>query len=256
MKSYFQNVPLYFTEEGHEYHHKNGQKYISCTQIISQYKEKFDSDKMSRIIAKKRGVSQEEILLEWKKAEKDGTEFGTLIHKNIESYFNTKKCDERILPMVGDLHLKLAYRLEDSYFEQLVWNEKFMICGTADLVNIDGDYFDIFDYKTNKKFNMESKYSNPLMFKYPLENMEINEYNVYSLQLSMYARFVKELTGKIPRDLSVFWYDREDTKDFENFNGQWVEYHLENMETEVNKLFEHYDKKDPILKLILRSKNM
>ena len=256
MKTYFQNVPLYFNEENHEYTHHKGEKYISCTQLISQYKEKFDTEKIARMVAKKKNLSVEEVLASWKKAEKDGTEYGTLIHKNVEKYCLHNTCDESLRSIIIQLHDMLSPRLNDAYFEQLLWDDSIKVCGTADLVNIDGDYFDIIDYKTNKKFQFESTYSNPLMFKKPISHLQINEFNTYCLQLSLYAKFVEELTGKIRRDLIVYWLDRNDSSTDFPEGGIWKEYHLNFLEDEIENMIKHFSHKDPILKQILRNKNL
>ena len=64
---------LLFNSEEHRYYFEEEPdiKLTSVSTLIGMYHEKFDSDKHSKRIAEREGVSQEEILERWKKTNQD-----------------------------------------------------------------------------------------------------------------------------------------------------------------------------------------
>ena len=63
------NSPIKFLEDTHQYINiETNEEYCSVSKLLGRYKEKFDAENISKWVAKKRGVSQEEILKEWEDA--------------------------------------------------------------------------------------------------------------------------------------------------------------------------------------------
>ena len=59
-------MPVILDHDTHVYTNtETGETYTSVTTFIGSYKKKFDSDKWSKIVAKREGVSQKEILDKW-----------------------------------------------------------------------------------------------------------------------------------------------------------------------------------------------
>jgi hypothetical protein len=191
------------------------ERYTSVTTVLGEFKPKFDADKFSRIVAEKQGVSQQIILDEWKANNKQSQEYGTNIHSIIEEYARTGIYEEENEDLIkaykkaGDFTTKSG-----ALFEHCVYNHEYKIAGTADIIYPNGSFFDVYDFKTNKKFNFFSKYDKYLLG--PVAHLPDCEYSSYSLQLSMYAYNYHLMTGRRPRQLSIFYWNRE-TKTFTTY---------------------------------------
>jgi len=200
-----------FNEANHSYINEyTREQYISVTTLLSKYKEPFEKEKISKAVAQKEGVSQKEILDRWAKTNKESTNFGTKIHKIIESsikdlsfYPKATPEEKSIISAFGELFQPNT----ETLCEHLLYSHEFKIAGTADLIQPDGPYFDVFDMKTNKKFNLYSQY-NKFLYS-PLDHLMECEFSVYSLQLSIYAYLYSLLTGRKVRRLAVFYYNRD-----------------------------------------------
>ena len=81
------------------------------------------------------------------------------------------------------------------------------------------------------KFNIISKYNEYLLE--PLDHLMNCEYNVYALQVSIYAYMFELLTGKSCQSLRIF-YLRDSTGKY------WQEYNVPYMKLEVERLLNHY----------------
>ena len=81
------------------------------------------------------------------------------------------------------------------YSEELVWVDEYKVAGTADLIIEHNDYeFSVGDFKTNKSIDFCSKYGDRLLD--PVSHLSDCNYNIYSLQLSLYAYLFSLRTGK------------------------------------------------------------
>ena len=201
-----------FNEDAHSYINEfTREQYISVTTLLNKYKEPFEKEKISKACANKEGITQAEMLDRWAKTAKEATDFGTKIHKIVENhikqgskFFDSATPEEK---SVIQAFTGIFEGNSDTLCEQLVYSHGHKIAGTADIIQTNGPYFDVFDMKTNKKFNFESKYNKFLYA--PVDHLMECEYNIYSLQLSIYAYLYSMLTGRKVRRLAVFYYDRE-----------------------------------------------
>ena len=88
------------------------------------------------------------------------------------------------------------------YPETILFSEKHELAGTADIIEDCGDYFNVWDFKTNKKINYVSDYGhwlNP-----PLTYLSDCQYNIYGLQMSIYAYMFQMETGKKVGRMALF----------------------------------------------------
>lgn len=228
---------IIFNADNHTYTNSlTNEKYISVTTLLGKFKSEFEKLKVAQIVADRKGIPVEAVLEEWEKINKDSKEYGTAVHKALEDF-----CRHGIVDPAYEKIIKQFKKLGDfseksgTLLEHLVYNHQYQIAGTSDIIKPDGVYFDVFDTKTNKKINFFSKYNRTL--KYPLEHLEDCEYNSYALQLSIYAYFYSQLTGRKVRQLAIFHYDRED----EVFNRYPVPY-LKN-DVEIILACYRYEKK-------------
>ena len=190
-----------FDEESHTYVLDGEQELISVTRFLELFRPDFDKEKWSKIKADQEGITQEEMLLRWKKAADDATSFGHKVHKYGENLALGEP-----LPTAENEKEKNYFEAMEKFFEDhlnnykqiipeaVLFDPEFKIGGTADLVaqTKDGKWF-VLDYKTNKRI----KTSNPFqkMF-HPVSHLSDCEFNKYSLQMSLYARMLEQMTGE------------------------------------------------------------
>ena len=80
-----------FIEDGH-YYLCNGKRVgISTTGLIGQYENHFDSETISQQVANKRGISQQEVLEEWRIENLHSTIKGSMVHEFAQSLWEGKE---------------------------------------------------------------------------------------------------------------------------------------------------------------------
>lgn len=212
-------------------------KYTSVTRWVEKFKPKFNELLMAEKIAGREGVSVDLVLEAWEKKRKDSSEFGTKIHKVLETYHSTGKI---IFKEFSDTLnqfklLKVKFDKKKCFFEKLVYNKSLKIAGTSDIImhNSDKKTFNVFDFKTNKKLRYFSPFGDSMLK--PLNHFPNSEYFNYSLQLSMYAYLYKLMSGLEPLRLKIFWYCREEPENYNNLKGEWKIVNVPYLEEEILK---------------------
>ena len=224
--SIFNNIKYY--DEPHTYY-IGDKKMTSATQLISKFKQKFDSDYWSEKKAEERGITQEEILKEWKDKSEYSCEKGTLFHEYAENYLNNKIFpypEERVKRILGNNDVKEDYDkllilfnkfYEESYgklipikSEVIVGDEELEICGMVDQLfwNSKSEELQIWDWKTNKAIKRNNKWQ---QFKEPLSHLDVCEFNTYSLQLSLYRYIIEKNTNLKLGDSYIVWFNEKNT---------------------------------------------
>jgi len=202
-----------FNEEAHSYTSDlSGKKYISTTTIIGKFKQKFDAIAVSVAYAKKNGNTPEYWRDQWAKISKEACDKGTKFHKMKEDAMLTNGSvlkDKRVIPVhISDVLKQANYNYQDIpdgvYPELLLWNHYFELAGISDIVTIEGNYFDIDDFKTNKKIDKNSFKHPRTGYKkmlFPLQHIQDCNFQHYQLQLSVYAFMLEQLSGKTCRSI-------------------------------------------------------
>ena len=238
---------IYLEPEKHVYiNEETGEVYKSVTTILSMLEEEFPAKDIARAIVnqsdeKKKekyvGLTENQILSLWEEENRVANEYGTKVHNLLEEYLKRNKFyfpnddDEReILNSYDELNIDLGIKY---YCERILFSEKYGIAGMSDhIVDIGTEFFDINDYKTNKILNLYSPYGKKL--KFPVSFLDDCQYNIYSLQLSIYAYFYEEETKKKCRSLSLLYFDRKLKK--------FIRYPVPYMKIEAMTILEHYIK--------------
>jgi ATP-dependent exoDNAse (exonuclease V) beta subunit len=178
-----------------------GEHFISVTQFKERFLPHFDSDYWSKIKAEQAGISQAEMLLEWKKLNDRANIIGTATHNWIENYYNRLyqelPHDMDILDRINKFNIaygKWLFKLTPIKFEQRIFSRKWKIAGMMDsLFYYNGSVF-ILDWKTNKEFTHDEhdkgKYESLLL---PFDNWFKNHLNEYSIQVSLYKLILREV---------------------------------------------------------------
>lgn len=224
-----------FIEETHQYiNTENNREYFSVSRLLGQYKEKFDAQKISKFVAKKRGISQEEVLAEWDAVRDYACERGTDFHAALENNIKFGEVDPTYKKVIENFQLCVSKNISDIksiYSEILCYNDDFEVAGTSDICweHTDGT-FTIGDFKTNKRFRYVSEYKNWL--KPPVQHLMECEFNSYTLQLSLYAFMYELMTGKKCRGLMILWLDQQ--------SGKWQPIRCNYMKHEIIMILKDY----------------
>ena len=215
-----------FIEDGH-YYLCNGKKVgISTTKLISQYEQEFDSDTISQQVADKRGISQQEVLKEWRIENLHSTIKGSFIHEFAQSLWESKeyKFDYSNVPKEIDLDrlksdieklIPQAFNFYNDYkdmyeligCEIYLGDEEFDECGATDqiMLNKYTGGTAIIDYKTNKEIKRESYRHKKMLV--PLHKFDDCNYIHYSIQLSDYKYKFEKNTGFKVAETFIIYFD-------------------------------------------------
>ena len=202
-----------FFENGHYYTYKDKQVGISVTKYISQFENEFDSNTLSQKVADKDGISQFEVLNEWKRKGEYSCLKGTAIHEwlqdnyaNREYKFDLSQLEE--YPeyyKIEDIdHLKqMAIDFINDYKNRYILIGDEILCGIPDFdiaSAIDLLFYDtvnnevvLADIKTNtdlKGWKNTPSYVKKML--QPLENIKDITFEHYKIQLSIYRYFLEE----------------------------------------------------------------
>lgn len=227
------NSVITFDKKYHRYvHNKTGKQFISVTTLISKYKKPFDSHYHANHVAKRTGSTKEQVLEAWENEKNKACNTGTKIHKLLEDYINIGDQVEgygwlyKAYDNIVAQHIPY-YRA--VYCETLVYNETFRLAGTADLIYEHADNtFTVADFKTNKRFRFETQFNDYLLE--PVDHLANCEFNVYALQMSLYAYMIEKLTGKKCRKCVAFYISGD----------KFEAYHINYMKSEIRDLIKHY----------------
>lgn len=194
----------------HEYTNiYTNEKYTSATRFLNQFKPKFDDIEAAKRVSLREGCSVQDILDRWKAENDKSKEYGTNIHQVLEKFMTEGTYEEINTTLCKAFKKVFTLRKKDGIeVEKLTYMHEYKIAGTADIIVSDGEYFDVFDMKTNKKFNYFSKYNEYMLA--PLSHLPACEFTLYSLQISLYAYAFHLMTGRKFRRAAVFYWDREE----------------------------------------------
>lgn len=245
---------LNFNEELHQYTDDQG-KLISVTQLISLYKQPFDTVAVSTKYAEKHGETPEYWQKVWENTKNEACDRGTLFHNEQEDTLLGRGVDmnrgKPVQVQNPNLQMRMIqdpYDLPDGVYPELRMSHAgYRIAGTGDkafLETIDGKrYADLDDHKTNKAIYTKSwvhPVYGPKMMKGPVSHLQDCNYVHYNLQLSFYM-FMLECYGFIPRDLQFTHYPHQNPDNpFEDVLPQV--YKLKYLRAEVIAILNNYRK--------------
>lgn len=236
---------IYLEPEKHVYINEDtGEIYKSVTTVLSMLEEEFPAQNIAQAIVRQsdkkkkekyKGLSEGEILSLWEEENRTANEYGTKVHNLLEDYLKKNKFlfpDDEEEKIILDSYDELKIDLGEKFHcERILFSEKYSIAGMSDhIVDIENGLFDINDYKTNKVINFYSQYGKKLLS--PMEHLDDCQYNVYALQLSIYAYFYEQETKRKCRSLNLLYFDRN-TKKF-------TKYPVPYMKLEAIKILDNY----------------
>ena len=224
------NKEVIFDEKSHTYI-KSGKNLKSATSLLSLYKNKFDPDgHIIRACAKRDGITVNEVKNNWHKIKEEGLARGQNFHRQAEYYIkNGIILNEDYKDVVEQL---VRYPFKGKLFSEIaLHSDKYGIAGTCDLIELfDDNSFITYDFKTNKRFTIKSKYKTKLL--YPLEEYDECDLITYSLQLNIYNIMLEEFGFK-SKDKSVIFYINPETRKID-------EYEVLSLKKQTLKLLKHF----------------
>jgi hypothetical protein len=195
--------------------------YTSVTTVLGKYKDKFNEDYHAERVAARKGVTKQEIIAEWREINRLANEYGTNLHEILERFLLApgrlysprdefekvvinafkKVCEEEKLSLINSAQLK------PEHIMSIEFTDKLGIAGTSDIIeDIGYDKFNVWDFKTNKKFEFENAYGEYLHF--PVNHLAHCQYNDYTLQLSIYGVMYERETGRKFNRAGLFYWDK------------------------------------------------
>lgn len=224
----------------------------SVTGIVNTVKSPFEEDKWSKIKAKEYNCTPEEVKLVWKKNNQMSTHQGSIFHNYVDNFYQNKIIpynQDLIKSILGEtLHnmlrenLKVLIKQFNSFHNDTrdsvlpIKNELVIgdihatrVCGMLDMLvyNTETNEFEIYDFKTNKEFSEVSRFNKKLLS--PLDHLDDCEYNIYSLQLSLYKKFIEKYTNIKISSLKIAWFTINNTDGYKIIE-------LKNLSDEVDVL--------------------
>lgn len=222
-----------FDEASHTYTHHDLGRFISVTTLLGKYKKPFERDLHASRVAKREGVSTEVVLEMWEAEKNRACDKGTKIHKLLEDYITCGETQDDYgwLFKSYDMSVERSVdRFQKIHCEKLLSNERYKVAGMADLIyDHSGNEFTVGDFKTNKKFRFSSVYGECLLT--PVDHLQNCEFNIYALQLSMYAYLYELETGKKCRKLVIFYLNGD------RFNA----YHCNYLKSDIIKILDTHN---------------
>lgn len=223
------NKEVKFHEREHKYFLGN-QELTSVSVVIGLYKPQFDPfGHIKRACAKREGLTIPEIDEKWNKAKMDGLTRGKSFHRQAEHFVKTGE-------ILNDDYKDVIEKFSTIKFSGKLFSEialhhpNHLIAGTTDLVELFPDNTcNLFDFKSNKKIEKESKYGTKLL--HPLDDLDECEISTYGIQLNLY-KYMLEYHGYKVKKIVLFHINPE-TRNIDI-------YPIRNMQKEVKKMLNHY----------------
>ena len=185
-----------FNKEDHTYS-KNGKPYLSGSTFAHMFEKEFPRDAIAQKVANANDRTVEDVLAGWDSKGEISLQYGTLIHKCIETfvkYGETPK-NEYLAGIVGDWNEVFGDEQLDST-EMFVQDDVHQLCGVID--GLAGDT--IYDWKTG---DIHQKMSHTLGKDFPNDRLSL-----YTLQLNFY-RYICEQNGRKINHLVIGWLNGE-----------------------------------------------
>lgn len=186
---------IVFDSTNHSYTNTNtDSKYTSVTSLIKKYTPFFDADKISSRIALRDGVDPLYVKAQWK----ESANRGTYLHSILEDYIQLNVVKEGYEELINAVSQILPY--SDLISEDIVYNDECQVAGQVDVYRTDSA-IDVYDFKSNKEIARKGFNGEKMLG--VLQHLDNCNYNVYSLQLSVYAMILSKELGLPVRHLGI-----------------------------------------------------
>ena len=224
---------------------------ISVTTLIGQYENPFDEDKISGFVAKKNGMTKQDVLDMWHFDRDFACAKGTWTHyrnemlwgKGVQVDYDKKAILDQfgydplspLWPKLKNICDRFYAKFKDHLIplglEQIVGSRDYDIAGAIDFLAYSKklDAIIILDYKTNKEIKFEA-YRGAKMLP-PLNDIPDCNYYHYCLQLAVYKCLIEHETNlKIHPKKWLIWMNE--------VNEDFILYECKNLDKEAKRILE------------------
>ena len=188
----------------------------SVTGLASKYIPPFPAGMLAEKVAKKEGVTAEQILRQWDMNKEMACDYGNAVDKAIQYWIDFKQLpkNEHLRDIVKDFAITHE---GDLRCQISVYSEEKSVCGTTDVIKVVAPKtIDIIDVKSNADFY--KKGNGKLLA--PFNDLENNNLNKYRLQLSLYKDLF-EMKGITVRNIEI-WHPEEEVIILEPLNTKEI----------------------------------
>lgn len=199
-----------FYDDTHMYLNPDNVSYRSVTSILKKLEPKKDWDKITKAYAKKNNLTVEEVKAMWKLEKDNSIIRGKKAHTMLEAESLSQAVmiieDKGEIPVFAPQYedtvkVSPTMKLTDGvYPEVILWLDSYKLAGQADRIEIIDNTINVYDYKTNKKIEKQG-FTNYMgeteKLVYPCGHLDNCNFNIYSLQLNMYAYMIKRHNPKM-----------------------------------------------------------
>lgn len=189
----------------HEYFIDGNPDTISVSQLIDRFFPEFDGLHIASRLKPTHeyyGLEPEIIVEKWKQNGMEQAQLGTVLHNEIENYYNNKSFDKENSEFQYFLKFKERYPKMIPYrTEWRIFDEELLIAGTVDMVyKKDNNELYMFDWKRSKKVirsngepSLSDPYGNFTQFATgELSHLTNDSYYKYCLQQNIYKHILEK----------------------------------------------------------------
>lgn len=217
-----------FDEKPHIYTYKGEIVGTSGSQLIEEYQEPFDAERIAPFTAKKLNMSADEVLDMWKTDNLISQVKGTHLHAYMENLtanklyrypeaeirnnFGYDVLEEYWFPitiMMEDFKEYAREFLIPIRSELIIGDPEFDIAGAVDQIyyNTQTEELEVWDWKTNKEIKYEGYKHKKLLG--ILSDLEDCNYVHYSIQLNIYKYILQKMTGLKFGKCRIVWFNEK-----------------------------------------------
>jgi hypothetical protein len=189
---------LKFYPEEHLYT-LDGVPITAASNLIARFFPEFDAKYWSKRKASREGMSAKKLRKKWARSGQESRDLGTKLHEDIENYYLNGVHAEGIDYELFQDFLADHPDLRPYRSEWRIFDEKYMVAGTLDLVVKTATGYDMYDWKRSKK--VVDIDGSPITTNQwadgigPLSHLPDTSFNRYALQQNIYRSFLKKHYG-------------------------------------------------------------
>lgn len=239
LNSHPRDSKIKFDEKPHIYYVNNKAYEISVTSFVHSFFEEFNAMKIinkfydiwqSNSSSPYFGLTPDEIIQMWEDNGKNASHLGTLMHKDIELFYNGEvPQNEDSIEFKHFQNFHQDYnKLKPYRSEWIIFCEELRLAGSIDMAFIDenGELI-LFDWKRSKEIKEQNKYGEG---KYPLNHLPDSNYWHYSLQLNIYKAILEKNYDKTISKMRLAIFHPN--------NDNYIIVEVPNLQEEVQQMFE------------------
>lgn len=184
-----------FNKEDHTYS-KNGKPYLSGSTFAHMFEKEFPRDAIAQKVATKNSCLVEEVLAGWDSKGEISLQYGTLIHKCIETWckYGEEPNNDYLKDILQDW--EEVFGREGLVTESFVQDDAHQLCGVIDAIG----GTTLYDWKTG---DIHQKIQHTLGKDFPNDRLSL-----YTLQLNFYRYIVEQNGGRV-NGLIIGWLNGE-----------------------------------------------